>query len=207
MSIRCEQHVAATVLSVLSKRFDCLVAGGAPRDWYFGRECKDIDVFVAGRPSKEELQDALRMPLEEASEKDYSRADFTTYNTEIGGKKVQIMSCQEDRAMDVVEIFPSSLSKAWYDGECHYHPHFLMSVKYSCEIGDMGNASDNNLLKCPEIQFFTSSLMGFFRHIGRKSLAARNFHSQQLWARNPALEVPMPEDPWGAQGRGSNVHC
>lgn len=47
-SIEEQMYEADIILSTVQKIDpDCIIAGGAPRDWYFNRQCKDIDLFLS----------------------------------------------------------------------------------------------------------------------------------------------------------------
>lgn len=46
--INYQQEVAKKVFSIIKNKLDqyAIIAGGAPRDWYFEKPCKDVDIFI-----------------------------------------------------------------------------------------------------------------------------------------------------------------
>jgi hypothetical protein len=125
---------ADTVLEKL-KPFGAVVAGGAPRDWYRNVPAKDIDVFIAGSPSKEELEAALSVSLSNLSQEDYdgerSRFDGYSFSDE-DGQEFQILCHNRDSVEDIVKDFPNNLSMAIYygKGKFWYDEWFLIGMQF-----------------------------------------------------------------------------
>ena len=47
MNIDQQKLTADGILGILEQfNPDCILAGGAPRDWYMGNPCNDLDIFV-----------------------------------------------------------------------------------------------------------------------------------------------------------------
>jgi len=64
MTIEKQKEVANYFLKKLQDRdYRCMVAGGAPRDWYIGRTAKDIDVFVDTDFTHTELEDIVGLQV------------------------------------------------------------------------------------------------------------------------------------------------
>lgn len=116
----------------------CILAGGAPRDWYFDKPASDLDIFVqvigAGASRFVKQLKALGLETKSVGEK------FENYKTnpnlvtvqEFNGfpVSVQIIAVLEP-TFKLLDTFPVSISKAWYTPErgCNYHEDFKLSVK------------------------------------------------------------------------------
>ena len=121
----------------------CIVAGGAPRDWYFGKEATDIDLFFYC-PQASTVTTMLKL-LNKAGFRVTTVKDGdnipewykknpclqAVYETEIGGVKVQLMRMSEPTWDSVIDKFPLSICKAWYkNGKIVLEKDFLRSVKF-----------------------------------------------------------------------------
>lgn len=121
----------------------CIVAGGAPRDWYFGKEAADIDLFfhcpqASTQATMEEM--LLRAGFKVTSTKTgddipdwYKKNPYlkTVYETEAFGVKVQLLRMSKQTWDSVIDKFPLSICKAWYkNGKAHYEKDFLRSVEF-----------------------------------------------------------------------------
>lgn len=125
-TIKHQKQVADKVLAAIES-FDltCVVAGGAPRDWYLGRQATDIDLFFHYRPRasakevKMLLERALdvsvnRLGADNFSEEYKVNKDLkTVWQTEVDGVVVQFMEMVKP-TWGVVDHFPLSICKAWY---------------------------------------------------------------------------------------------
>jgi len=122
----------------------CIVAGGAPRDWYLGNIAKDIDVYLhypllIKSQQREDLLNELGLNVQSKCEnweqvaEIYQTNRFITqlYNSDIQGEKVQIMFVSKPTFISVVDTFPISISKVWYKKEeIGLTPEFETSVKH-----------------------------------------------------------------------------
>lgn len=104
----------------------CIVAGGAPRDWYCGKEATDIDVFVYVDPSITfttfyNMLNKLGFTQVEVLDGKNISEHYTgnpelvcVYN--VGGydTPVQIMRMNSSTYTSVVPNFPLNLCKVWY---------------------------------------------------------------------------------------------
>lgn len=103
----------------------CILAGGAPRDWYFGNEAKDLDIFfhVNASTSKHVIDRMLKhigfkvidsnfaANIPEHYKKNPSLR--AVYNIE-GDVPVQLMLMDQPTFGSVIPKFPLSICKVWY---------------------------------------------------------------------------------------------
>jgi hypothetical protein len=128
--IKLQQAYADTVLAMI-EHLDpfAIIAGGAPRDWYLGREATDLDVYFHPNPSwnpkivKAQIREAGfelldRKPSEEHVEgwqqylaNECLKAVYTPVNTAM---KVQLMWMSEPTFESVLPQFTLNLSRAYY---------------------------------------------------------------------------------------------
>ena len=141
--IKKQQAVAdrALVMSYLIDPF-AIVAGGAPRDWYFNKPAKDIDLFFS---VKDHVQiHIINEMLKIAGfEVDSSKAaddlpDWynhnpnirAVFNAQIDDVDVQLILVK-DSPFKVVNQFPLSICKAWYkNGQIQTDKDFNITVKH-----------------------------------------------------------------------------
>ena len=120
-----------------------IVAGGAARDWYFGNEARDLDIYF--HPGKHYTSGLMRRILEhiglnvskEKTKEDVSEQYELNCNLEavydISGLEmpVQLMLMGAPTFDCVVPQFPLSLCQAWYkDGKLSTGKDFDISVKH-----------------------------------------------------------------------------
>lgn len=152
-----------------------IVAGGAPRDWYFNKEATDIDVYI--HVSLNVLNKDVKRQIEVCgftvlSEKDGKNIpeDYklnpnirTVINTTLEGEDIQIMVMLKPTFDSVVDKFAVSLSKIWYkNGKVNITKDFEISVKhsvmYKCSdlYGDSHKYIQKLKNKFPEFKYFAS---------------------------------------------------
>lgn len=140
-----QKYVADIVLSKLEllDRY-CIVAGGAPRDWYLGKEATDIDVYlyypvVTKTQQKVDLLNELGLDIQDRRYEDWRVPEvyeanhhiLQLYNSCIKGEKIQIIFVNEPTFTSVVDTFPISISKVWYKkGDIRTTEDFEKSLKY-----------------------------------------------------------------------------
>lgn len=118
---------------------DPLVAGGAPRDWFFNNVARDIDIFIRNDESTlEELTKDINKVLGVQSElilsanldKSYrSDALNGVINITYGNSKFQLIIVKPE-ITDVLHTFPCSISKISYeDGVIYPTAVFFKSVR------------------------------------------------------------------------------
>lgn len=114
--------------SILDKLFPidpyAICAGGAPRDWHFGKVATDLDFFIHSTNPTCVLRDQLLdvgLEVIETKAGDglpdvYKRNPDLgcVFNLEYYGTKVQIMRMIKPTFKSVVPQFPLSICKAWY---------------------------------------------------------------------------------------------
>lgn len=142
MSVQSQKDTANKIyecLSIIDP--SCVLAGGAPRDWYFGNECNDLDFYFCSTASiVERTRNQLaRVGLTAKpsvcpaqSELYHSMPGLTRiWDGEFYGMKVQLiqMATPKDR-WNVVENMDVSICKAWYsqNGHIHLHQDFKLTV-------------------------------------------------------------------------------
>jgi|SRR4028118_202838 hypothetical protein len=145
----------------------CIVAGGAPRDWYLGNEAKDIDVYLYDSrktyvyaSQREGLLKALGFEIDSKHE-DWTVPELYKsnhyiahlYNSTFLGETVQIIFVSEPTFVSVIDTFPISISKVWYKGgEVYTTDDFDRSIKHKILYKTVDSYEEDNkyLLKIRE---------------------------------------------------------
>ena len=142
--INLQKTVADSVLSKLEllDRY-CIVAGGAPRDWYLGNVATDIDVYLyypTSNSAKQRVQllNELGFKINNSHENWQKSELYETnhnilylYNCEYLNEKIQIIFVNKPTFTSVVDTFPISISKVWYkNGNIRTTEDFEYSVYY-----------------------------------------------------------------------------
>jgi len=123
----------------------CIVAGGAPRDWYFGKLANDLDLYYytsastmgASRKQIEKLIPGCNpQALCEVAQSDdnlYSTMPFLKriWNAEVKGMKVQFIQLDQDKKQfQVVDQMDVSICQIYYkDGEIRRSNNFKLGEK------------------------------------------------------------------------------
>ena len=140
MTIQKQKQIADYLLSMLDiiDPF-CILAGGAPRDWFFNREATDLDIYLClDRLSIQDMHKQLyNMGLIDSSQSfidddNYIKSDrfkwVLTFYYE--GQKVQIMVMYKPVVESVLPHFSLSICKIWYKaGVVHITSEFLKTVE------------------------------------------------------------------------------
>lgn len=109
----------------------CILAGGAPRDWWLGTTANDLDFYIHTNRTSGSLEKSLAqlgLPVTAKRQQAYNVRDTqrldnlynsmpdlrAVYETEYRGKKVQIMVMNMPTFHGVVDKFAVSISKVWY---------------------------------------------------------------------------------------------
>ena len=140
-----KQQLIANILLTKLEAIDpfCILAGGAPRDWYFGREATDLDFYLyIGSMSLSELHRRLYdLGLIDNSQAD--NADFLDNDSYIKSdsfkwiltfyydkQKVQVMVMHKPVTESVLSHFSLSICRIWYKNQTTYTtPEFLKTVE------------------------------------------------------------------------------
>lgn len=147
MSIEEQKKIASEILDKLFIIDPyAIVAGGAPRDWYFGKEANDIDVFLyINNKYTTDIRDKLIERLGFSLQKVGDTAELkalgyhtnpnilSVYNVLGYGTPVQLILMNAPTWDCVIDQFPLSICKAWYKSEKKgvvIHKDFQDSVKY-----------------------------------------------------------------------------
>lgn len=115
-----------------------IIAGGALRDWYLGKEVKDVDIFVPWHPVQGPMLDGWKpMSVEFLEEEGYGlqRAVQGVWEKEVEGIKFQIIKVSflgPNFVYDLMHNFDIGLCKVWgrTEGvfeaeEVYFHPDFV----------------------------------------------------------------------------------
>lgn len=106
--------VANEVLEKLSSKFeDCVLAGGAPRDWSRGERAKDLDFFVYGEMSVEQTSELLGVEMKMLGEEKYVHSPFDVLEGVWEGETIQIIFTKAPTS-ERIKNFPANCSKIWY---------------------------------------------------------------------------------------------
>jgi len=133
-TIEQQKQVATDVLNKL-EFFDpsCILAGGAPRDWYFGNVANDLDFYVYFRPDLPlswRVWQLNKVGLKNFSMKGRGDGEFPenykrnphlmcVFEGIYKGEKVQVMFMDQKTFHCVVDMFPFGICQAWWKGEDH----------------------------------------------------------------------------------------
>ena len=179
MSIEDQKKIADKVLDKLFIVDPyAIVAGGAARDWYFGKEAKDIDVFFYINnkytiDTRDNLIECLGFELQKVG--DTAELEALGYRTNpninsvynmLGFETpVQLILMNMPTRNCVIDRFPLSLCKAWYKNSTKgvvLHKDFRDSVKHKAlfKTNDLYANGDKYLLKIrdrfPEYKYYSS---------------------------------------------------
>jgi hypothetical protein len=96
-----------------------IIAGGAPRDFYYGKEVKDIDVWIAKDMNSLEFETIGTTEFKSVSS-GYPDSTMNVLKGTMFGVDVDIIfvACH-DNEVDIVNDFADDLSKVWFDGTIH----------------------------------------------------------------------------------------
>lgn len=144
-NIEKQKQIADELLSKLEAIDPYLiVAGGAPRDWWFGKEATDIDVFLhvpEGRPHNyiKKQFNALGLSVESVKTGESLPDNYKmnpdlkcVFNISGYSTPVQVMVMRTPTFHSVLPKFALSICMAWYkDGKIRTDKHFNTSVKYN----------------------------------------------------------------------------
>lgn len=151
-----------------------IVAGGAPRDWYFDKPATDIDVFLYSNLKGDafkfaEILGVLGISIKEVKTGDNISEEYArnpslkyVYDTEIDGVKVQLMWMMKPTFNCVLPKFPLGIVKIWYKEKIHTTREFDLAVKYKAIIkySNVYNNSDKYIQKIkdkfPDYKYYDS---------------------------------------------------
>lgn len=168
-----------------------IVAGGAPRDWYFDVQCNDVDIFFY-RPDLETTYDTIStfksigldiLPLYPRGVDINSLVGHETYfinpniahvyETEISSLKFQFVQMKEKTFRSVVPHFPLNMSRIWYkNGIINPTQDFIMGErrKVLVKMGELYADGNKYIQKIrarfPDYTYFPS-LQSFYEYLYR----------------------------------------
>lgn len=105
----------------------CILAGGAPRNWFFNKTANDLDFYIYLKHesiSANELRfksiglDVKRMEFEQLKNSSYKFMQhlFRIYEGEYKGESIQVMVMYEPTFTSVVDDFGVSICEFWWTG-------------------------------------------------------------------------------------------
>lgn len=139
---------------------NCILAGGAPRDWWLDLVANDLDFYVYWGEHTTVGEDEMRL----------TRLGFTpkrmqwneqvlnygtipelrrVYEIDFKGEKIQVMVMSKPTFTCVIDRFGVSVSKAWFKGESiRFNEEFLLShLTKVCFLKDNYNAKETYVEK------------------------------------------------------------
>lgn len=110
---------------------NCILAGGAPRDWFFEKGAKDLDFYIY-QPILTCGQRVIQLnnagfEVENVGEDEpvsnykNNKNIMNVFNVKGADFPVQIISLRIP-AFEIVDTFPVSISKIWYRPDCNVRP-------------------------------------------------------------------------------------
>ena len=144
MSIENQKKIANELLEKL-EQIDphCILAGGAPRDWYMGKEANDLDFYVYGYGWSiglilKRFKNIGIFGLVNLGEGPRPNTVYSSmkhlrcvYETTYKGQKIQIMIMNQPTFSSVVDYFGVTISQFWYKtGRIGMKREALLSIKY-----------------------------------------------------------------------------
>lgn len=118
-----------------------MIAGGAPRDWYFDKPANDLDIYLRlPNHNTQALVESLARSVGIVEVKVLGKTTETSYaelpnlkwvfEGRYNGMKVNLMVMDKGVRGEIVKDFDVAICKTWFDGkECHYHEEFEFCVK------------------------------------------------------------------------------
>ena len=172
-----------------------IVAGGAPRDWWFDMACRDIDVFFY-RPDLgctgdvKAVFESVGIKLDSISPTFVDDGDVSTpeghstyflnphilhvFESTIKGQQFQFIQMAEPTFTSVVPHFPLNMSRIWYKfGKITATDAFLSGIKYQSLIKlDELYADGNKYIKkimgrFPDYKYYSSAQAFYEDKFGR----------------------------------------
>ena len=153
-----------------------IVAGGAPRDWYFNKEANDIDVFFYLSKNYtceviDKLLSRLGLDMERLGPEEFPKGYqlnpniYQVFNVKGYSTPVQLILLNSPTWEAAVPQFPLSICKAWYkNGKSGYDRDFLISVSHGViyttnELYANGNAYLEKIYKrFPNFERFNNKM-------------------------------------------------
>lgn len=146
--IELQKTIASEVLGII-EWIDptAIIAGGAPRDWYFGNTATDIDVFFHFRNDLstiriEEILKSFGLNVCRTNDGNglpdiYKKNPMLrcVYDLEYGGEQIQLLLMLEPTFYSVIKHFPLNICKVWYKhNTIETTQDFLRSVKHKAIV-------------------------------------------------------------------------
>ena len=148
-----------------------MIAGGAPRDWYFNTPAKDLDVYMR-LPNHNTIGLVTSLavmvgitdfsPIDKIKESTYAELPNLKWVFEgrYNGIKVNLMVMEKGVQEEIIKDFDVAICRAWFDGkDCHYHEEFEFCIKTRvCLVHENYTGKEAHLRKMakrfPQFMFF-----------------------------------------------------
>lgn len=195
MSIELEKQFAHTCLREI-ELIDphAIVAGGAPRDWYLGRQCSDIDIFMYS-PLNQQSSSKLLKTLERLMGGNWRRMygehvaatpDEMTSEYKMNPDVIDVFERQafdtqpklqvvrlSSPPYNVIDNFPLSISKVWFKNNTMHHTRdFNLTMKHKAIFKTLDQYADSHpyirkvVDKFPDFNYYSSEL-AFLRSVAQ----------------------------------------
>jgi len=137
MEIQKQQKLADEIYELLYPHMpkdSILLGGGAPRDWYMGKEANDLDFFLFDEEALElkDVSEILGVEFYRLVAEKYGDEfnKMGVYEAEYKGQTIQFI-WRNQAPLETVKSFPVNMSQAWYiDGEVFATDLFEIGVRY-----------------------------------------------------------------------------
>lgn len=149
-AIRAQQRYALEHLEEVRKWFpEAVIAGGAARDWYVGRLCRDVDIIVPGISDPRLMRTVLKNSFGDYAPvgKDYPQVKgLLLVVAKPRGKlcfqpEIQLVFWHDPSRDSIINSFPSPLSKAFVNC-CKYGNQQITSI---CVYSDFSIAHEHKV--------------------------------------------------------------
>lgn len=148
-----------------------MIAGGAPRDWYFNKSAKDLDVYMRlpNHNTVALVSDLARLvgithlsKIDKVKESTYAELPNLkwVFIGEYNGLPINLMVMEKGVREEIIKDFDVAICRAWFDGEqCHYMEEFEFCVKTRvCLVHEKYTGKEAHVRKMakrfPQFMFF-----------------------------------------------------
>ena len=128
MNVITQQSIASGLFQILSIIYpDIILAGGAPRDWWFDRPASDLDFYAHGvslstLPTIALAGNNLKLCTDVYGDVAEEMGVDKTYNFIYKNTPVQLMNVNKPVDPDkLINSMSTGLSKSWFDKDMRHH--------------------------------------------------------------------------------------
>lgn len=146
-TIKIQKEIAKSILKDLEVIDpNCILAGGAPRDWFFNKPANDLDYyihvdelqrkFIGDRLARLGYKGAVKLGHKDPTYKSLKTLK-EVWEFEHMGQRVQVMVMSESTYTSVLSHFNLDTSKAWWKGySVRYEPEFILAHMFKLLMVD-----------------------------------------------------------------------